>query len=151
MSDAIPLAEFEGQGKSAKFDNVGDSHAGRIVTIEQRQQTDLTTGKVKWWDETETRPMMQWLITIEENGDNAVLYARGGTHEVASGEGESMQNAIARAVRTAGATEIAPGARIAVKHSGLGKAGTGRNAAKLYVAQYEPPAPPSIPVDLFAS
>jgi hypothetical protein len=127
---------------------MGDTHAGVIVSIEQRQVTDLDTGKLKFWGESD-RPMMQWLITIEEGDGTAVLYARGGNYEVQSGTGESMQSAIARAVRAANATNVAPGARLAVKHTGLGKARP--QPAKLYTAQYEPPAPPSVPVDLFST
>ena len=150
MTTSIPLSDLE-SSPSAKFDNIGDKYAGKITAIAQRPQTDIDTGVVKTFDDGQ--PRMVWVITIEdEKGESVALYARGGRYVVATGQGESMLNAIGTAVRAANATAVDIGGYLAVAHSGLAEQKPGRNAAKLYVAQYRPPAGASIPAqDLFAS
>ena len=146
---SIPLSELESSA-AAKFENINDAHVGRIVGIVQRPQTDLKSGQVKTF--SDGAPMMQWVITIEKaGGDTVALWAKGGKFKAVSGSGESMLNAIGTAVRAAGADSVDVGGQLAVAHTGLGEAKPGMNAPKLYTAQYKPPAPVSVPADLFSS
>jgi hypothetical protein len=144
MTQSIPLSNLE-SSPSAKFKEIGDAHAGRITAIEERQQTDMD-GAPKTFDDGS--PMMQWVISIQkEDGDVVDLYAKGGNYKAESGSGESMSTAIGLALRAAGADEVVVGGELAVQFTGLGEAKKGK--AKLYTAQYRPPAPASIPADLF--
>jgi hypothetical protein len=149
MTNSIPLSDLESSA-AAKFTDIGDKHAGRIVAIDHRQQTDPKTGQVKTFASGD--PMMQWLISIEKaDGDTVALYAKGGKFTAAKGTGDSMANAISAAVRTAGANSLDVGGQLAVAYTGEGEAKPGLNAPKLFTAQYQPPAPASVPVDLFTT
>jgi hypothetical protein len=145
---SIPLSQLE-SSTAAKFEQFGDKHAGRITAIDQRQQTDPKTGQVKTFNDGS--PQMQWVITLEENGQAVALFAKGGRFTPAKGSGESMLNAIGTAVRTVGASSLDVGGMLAVALTGESEAKPGLNPAKLYTAQYQPPAPASVPVDLFSS
>jgi hypothetical protein len=148
MTSSIPLSDLE-SGNAASFPNIGDSYAGTITKMEERQQTDTGGNALSWNDGS---PRMLWVITIEQtNGEEAQLYAKGGKYKVASGEGESMLNAIGLAVRAANATGVDVGGQLAVVHTGLGEKTAKGGVPKLYKAQYKVPAPASIPADdLFA-
>ena len=137
---------FASGARSAKFENVGDTLKGVIVSAEVAQQTDPDNGTPKKWDDG--RPVMQLIVTVqtdlrEEDGDDGQrrIYAKGGNYEVASGKGSAMLVAIREAIKKAGASKIAEGATLTVQHSGLGvKKKAAFNAPKLYVAKYEPAA-----------
>jgi len=137
-------------GPSAKFTQIGDKHAGRIINMEQRQQTDLE-GKLGTF--ADGSPIMLWVITLETaNGDTVALWARGGSagKQPTTGEGLSMLSAIGAAVRAAGASAVDIGAQLAVAYTGRQDLGNGK-VAKLYTAQYQAPAAASVPLDLFSS
>ena len=150
MSNSIPLSDLE-SSPSAKFETLGDKHAGVITAINQRQQTDISN-KPRFFDDG--TPMMLWVITIEEaDGETAALFAKGGKFSPVQGQGESMLSAIGTAVRAAGAGSVDVGGTLAVAFTGMGEAKLGQSPPKLYTAQYRAPAPAtaSVPVDLFAS
>ena len=146
--NSIPLSELEAS-PAAKWDRIGDSYSGRILSMTQRQQTDTAGRLLEFSDGT---PRMQWIITIEQaNGDAVALYAKGGNFKAVSGQGNSMLAAIGAAVRAAGATAVEVGAELAVAHTGLAEStGIGKNPPKLFSAQYRPPAATPVPVDLFS-
>jgi hypothetical protein len=149
MTQSIPLSGLE-SSPSAKFTNIGDSHAGRITALEERAQTDITTGEPRTFKDGS--PRMQWVISIQKHdGEVVALYARGGRFKAATGTGDSMLTAIGLAVRAANASGVDIGGELAVAFTGLGEALPGKNPAKLFTAQYKPPAPVSVPVDLFDS
>jgi hypothetical protein len=152
MSDdiLIPLSDLEGT-PSAKFENVGDQHLGKVVDAKKAQVTDINTGELKFWPDG--RPQEQLLITIEKpTGDRVILYARGGNYVPAQGDGTSMQKAIGLALREAGVEGIQLGADLAVVQTGFGEAtGVGKNPPRLYKAQYRPPVPVAVATeDLFS-
>lgn len=142
----MPIDTSTSSGKAARFDAVGDFIKGRIVSADERQQTDVETGeKLTWADGS---PRMQWVITLatdlrDDADDDGLrtVYAKGGNFTAATGEGKSMQSAIRDAVADAKAKVIAEGGTLTVKHSGLGeKKNKAYSAPKLYVAKYTPPA-----------
>lgn len=151
MTESIPLTDLQ-QSQFAKFENIGDRYSGRIVGIDKRPQTDLTTGQPKYFKSGD--PMMLWVITIKpEQGEAVALYAKGGRYAAAKGSGESMLSAIGAAVRSSGATSVDVGGMLAVEYTGDGEPKPGMNAPKLYAAQYQPPAPEAASVsvdDLFS-
>lgn len=147
--NSIPLSELE-SSPAAKFEKLGDHFAGEITAMNQRQQTDINTGAALTFNDG--TPRMMWVISLRQaDGDTVALYARGGKFKAANGEGESMLNAIAAAVRASKATSIEVGGQLAVAWTGESESQAGRNPARLYRAQYKAPAPvaDSIPVDLF--
>jgi hypothetical protein len=151
MTTSIPLSELQ-SSPAAKFENVGDTYAGTITGLDERNQTDPVTGQVKTFASGD--PQTVWVITIEQaNGETIALWARGGNYVPNQGTGESMLFAIGTAVKNANASAVEVGGRLAVRHSGIGKpTAPGLSAPRLFVAQYEPPAnqPQSIPAaDLF--
>lgn len=147
-SNFLSLSELSGGSAAAKFENIGDKHVGRIVSFDERQQTDPKDQSPRFFPSG--APMMVKIINIEEeDGEVRALFARAGNFEVAQGSGESMLNAIGTAVRKAGADRCSVGGRLAVQHTGMGKPRPGLNAPRLYTAQYIPPTPQteSVPVD----
>jgi len=146
MSQSIPLSQLE-SSPSASFEQLGDSYKGRITGIEERQQTDLQGNPLAFNDGT---PRMQFVITVEQaDGETVQLYAKGGKYKADEGSGEAMLAAIGTAVRAAGAGAVDVGGDLAVAYTGNARLAAGKSA-KLYTAQYRPPAPASIPAsDLF--
>lgn len=146
MTQSIPLADLE-SSPSAQFNAIGDAHAGRITKMEERQQTDKGGNLLTFNDGS---PRTLWVISIEKEGGEVVaLYAKGGKFKAASGTGESMLGAIGLAVRAAGASGVDVGGQLAVAYTGDGEETSKGGTPKLYTAQYRPPAPVSIPADLF--
>jgi hypothetical protein len=147
---SIPLSEFE-QSPALPFTELGQSHIGKITDIDKRAQTDPKTGKVKQFESGDN--MMQYVITIRKNdGTTGCFYAKGGRFEIATGKGESMLNAIANAIKAAGASSLDVGGTLGVAFTGEGPKQPGMNPAKLYTAQYS--APPAVSVaadDLFTN
>lgn len=146
---SIPLSRLE-SSPAFSFPNLGDKVAGRIVDMEERNQTDPHTGAVKTFQDGTARTM--WVITLQRpDGERVAIYATGGKYTPVTGQGESMLSAIGTAVRKVGAEGVDVNGDLAVAHTGLGEAKPGMNAPKLYVAEYRPPTP-SIPAsDLFGS
>lgn len=149
-TNSIPLSELQG-GKAASWDAVGDRYVGRIVSMDQRQQTNTEGQPLSWNDGS---PRLQWVIGIElANGDVANLYAKGGSFAPVQGTGKAMLVAIGEAVKAAGGTELRVGDELAVAFTGLGEARGGKNAPKLYTAAYKMAAqqPAAVAVaDLFS-
>lgn len=132
-------------GKSFPFDNIDDAVEGEIISCALRQQTDLDDGTPLTFNDG--TPRMQLVVTLqtklhESDEDDGIrtVYAKGGRYDVDSGSGTSMRDAIAEAVRTAGAKTLEEGGTLVVVHTGLGKKrNKGYNAPKLYTAGYRAP------------
>jgi hypothetical protein len=129
-----------GGGKSAKFDQVGDTITGAIVSTEVRQQTDLQ-GNPLVWDNGD--PRMQLVVTLatdlrddaEDDGHRAV-YVKGSK---AFGS-KSLHDAVRAAVQNAGAKGLEPGGRLTVSYVGSEPAKTrGFSDRKLWEATYAAP------------
>lgn len=147
MSDSLPLSELK-SSPSISFENVGDRVAGVIESVSRKQQTHFETGELLSWSNGDPR-MLTFIVIRKDDGEEGALYARGGSFEVASGEGTSLEGAIVEAAIAAGATALEKGARLEVVHSGLSKRVSGKNPAKLYRAKYTP-ATAAVPLsDLF--
>lgn len=119
--------------KSAKFEMVGDAITGQVYEVpEVRQQTDLSTGELKTWQDG--RPMMQLVVTLkttlrEDAEDDGLrrIYVKG----------KSLTEAVREAVRKSGAKGLEVGGTLAVKYTGDGEqTKRGFNPPKLYAAQY---------------
>lgn len=123
-----------GGAPTAKFPVPQTSVGGRITerpTVEQ--QRDISTGDKKFW--SDGNPQMQLVVTvqtterdpqIDEDDGRRRLFVKG-----------QMKNAIADAVRAAGARGLEVGGTLTVTYSHDGVASQrGFNPPKQYVAQY---------------
>jgi hypothetical protein len=144
MAESMDLSELSNPA-AVKFESVGDRVAGRIIDVSQQPQTDIETGEPLYF--TSGKPRLQLVIVLEIDGESRSLYAKGGTYEVASGEGTSLQNAITEAAKAAGAKSLDAGATLEVVHTGLGKkTNPAFSAPRLFRARYSPPVA-SVPLD----
>ena len=154
MSEISDFLFAEG-GKSFRFETIGDTVKGVIESVEVRQQSDLATGELLTW--SDGRKRMQLVITLKtEERDGAdddgvrTIYAKGGRYEIAKGEGSSMRDAIAEAVKEAKASSIEPGDELAVCFTGESKpTQRGFQPAKLYVAGFKKASKSVSASDLF--
>lgn len=133
----VPSADdflLGGSVPSAKFPAIGTTVSGRVTerpTVEQ--QRDFTTGELKWWEDG--KPQLQLVITVStserdpENPDDdgtRRFYVKG-----------QMKNAVAQAVRAAGAKGIEVGGTLTITYARDGQKSNPRfNAPKEYTAQY---------------
>jgi hypothetical protein len=121
---------------SAKFPTVGTSISGTIVRQpELRQQTDVTSGKPKFWDDGS--PRQQVVVTLATNERDAALADDDGERAVyVKG---NLTKAVREAVRQSGAKGLEVGGTLTVTYTGDGEASArGMNAPKLYSASYVP-------------
>lgn len=140
-----------GGAPTAKFPTPGAILTGRITekpTVEQ--QRDIQTGEKKFWPDG--NPMMQLVVTVQtDERDPSIEDDDGRRRLFVKGV---MKNAIADAVRAAGARGLEVGGTLTVTytHDGIAKQ-RGFSPPKQYSAQYQPaaqaelmaPAPPAQP------
>ena len=130
-----------GGGSSAKFENVGDTVTGTILSAEVKDQTDLATGAILKWDNGDTRKQLVVRLQTTQRDDEdddgvRALYVKGskkaGSH--------SLHDAVASAVRLAGAKSLEVGGTLTVTYTGEEPSATrGFNPRKLYSASYVAP------------
>lgn len=130
-----------GGGSSAKFENVGDAVTGTILSAEVKDQTDLATGAILKWDNGDTRKQLVVRLQTTQRDDEdddgvRALYVKGskkaGSH--------SLHDAVASAVRLAGAKSLEVGGTLTVTYTGEEPSATrGFNPRKLYSASYVAP------------
>ena len=131
-----------GGGASAKFENVGDTVTGTIVTTEVTNQTDLATGAVLTWDDGSPRQQLVVSLQTQEKtdaDDDGVrkVYVKGSKKPGS----RSLHDAVASAVRASGAKGLTPGGTLSVKYIGDEPSATrGFNPRKLYEATFAPSA-----------
>ena len=140
MSNDVNEYLFGGGAKAFQFNTIGDICRGTVVKAEMRQQTSIEGVPLNWDD---GRPRMQLVVELQtdehvDDDDDGIrtLYAKGGRFEIAEGEGQSMRDAIADAMKEQKEKSLDPGDELAVGFTGLGKAKRGYSAPKLYAASF---------------
>ena len=132
---------FGGGSKSAKFDNVGDTISGVIESTEVKQQTDIGSGAGLTWDNGDPRMQLVVGIKTDQHDDDdddgkRTIYVKGSKKPGS----QSLHDAVAQAVRAAGAKGIEAGGTISVTFVGTEPAATrGFNDRKKYSATYAAP------------
>jgi hypothetical protein len=133
--------DLGGGGNAFAFDNVGDSVTGKVLSLEEQQQTDMDSGKPAFWDNGAPKIMyrveMQTELRKDETDDGKrSVYLRGSRKP----ESKSSLAATLAAVRaTTGGTNITQGGTLTLTYSGDGQAAKrGWNAPKQYTAAYTP-------------
>lgn len=132
-------------GNAFPFDHIGDTVTGKILTLEEVQQTDMNTGEPAFWNNNPTQPKMMYRVTLQtdlrddsdDDGKRAV-YLRGSRKP----ETQSSLAAVLQAVKQAtGGTSLDPGAILSLRYAGDGVPTTrGHNPPKKYEARYQPAA-----------
>lgn len=130
-----------GGSKSAKFETIGTTIGGPIVSEpEMRQQTEFVrgggAGKPLFWDNGD--PKMQLVVKVqtdlrddaEDDGVRA-FYIKGGFKRA------TTQKAVADAVRAAGAQGLSVGGQLYLTLTAID--GDGQDAAKSFTGRYVPP------------
>jgi hypothetical protein len=123
-----------GGAPSAKFPTPGTVIGGRITekpTVEQ--QRDIKTGEKKFW--SDGNPMMQLVVTVQTDQRDPEIDEDDGRRRLfVKGQ---MKNAIADAVRTAGARGLEVGGTLTVTYTHDGQVTQrGFSAPKQYRAEY---------------
>lgn len=136
--------DLGGGGNSFSFDTPGDSVTGKIVAIEEQQQTDMDTGMPAVWENGQPKMMVRVELATDlrspddpaDDGKRSV-YLKGSRKS----ETQSSLAAVIDAVkRASGATSIAVGGTLTLTYSGDGvPSRKGYNPPKLYTAQYVAP------------
>lgn len=137
MSSAQDFLMGGGGAPAAKFETFGVICTGRILDEPVvRQQSDLSTGKLKYWDNGD--PMNQLVVTLateqrdpddhEDDGQRR-LFIKG-----------QMQKVVRDAVRESGAKGLEVGGVLTITYIRNGEAKRGMNPPKEYTARYVPAA-----------
>lgn len=127
---------------SFKFDPIGTTIKGPIVSLDLHQQKDFTSGALLTWEDG--RPKMQLRVVLatdardnDEDDGHRAIYVKG-----------QLQQAVRDAVKAAGAAKIEVGGTLAVRYDSDGEPPKrGLNAPKIYKAKYEAPAAQTTAVD----
>ena len=133
MTDVF-MSEGGSKYPALKFENVNDTHTGRVVEVKKLEDRD-PDGNIKTWPNGDTR--FVFVFTVENNGEFGNIWARG-----------NMVKAIREAAQAAGLSTMI-GANLTVKYSGDGEKKKGFNAPKLYKAKVEAPKPQDASVELW--
>ncbi len=140
MSNDVNNYLFQSGSKAFPFENVGDIVHGTVESCELRQQTSIEGEALTWADGS---PRKQLVITLktdlretDEDDGMRTIYAKGGNFEIATGEGTSMRDAIADAMKAAKANSLDPGDELWVGYTGIGKGRRGYSPPKLYSAKF---------------
>ena len=133
MTDVF-MSEGGSKYPALKFENVNDTHTGRVVEVKKLEDRD-PDGNVKTWPNGDTR--FVFVFTVENNGEFGNIWARA-----------NMVKAIREAAQAAGLSTMI-GANLTVKYSGDGEKKKGFNAPKLYKAKVEAPKPQDASVELW--
>lgn len=133
MTDVF-MSEGGSKYPALKFENVNDTHTGRVVEVKKLEDRD-PDGNIKTWPNGDTR--FVFVFTVENNGEFGNIWARG-----------NMVKAIREAAQAAGLSTMI-GAGLTVKYSGDGEKKKGFNAPKLYKAKVEAPKPQDASTELW--
>ena len=127
---------FSGGVPSLKYEKIGATHTGRIISAEVQQQREIDTGKPKFWDDG--KPQQQIVVRLQTTlSDPEIEDDDGIRSDYVRG---NKLKAVQAAVRKAKA-KLEPGGMLTITYTGDGEPKSrGFNAPKLYSAAYVPPA-----------
>lgn len=155
MTKEIDDFLFGGGGSAAKFEEMGDMVVGTVVSASMQQQTSMDDNKPLFWDNGD--PRMQLVIKLQtderdpskdEDDGIRTVYAKGGNFEVAEGQGKSLKDAVADALKKAEIKTLDESVKLKVAFTGLGKkTNRGYSAPKLFTAKAEKVAAKAPSVD----
>lgn len=123
-----------GAPPAAKFEEIGDTIAGRLTRVYQVQQTDFDTREPLWWEDGQ--PKMQVVAVLDVPGT--------GLRSLYIGS-KGLREAIRDACREAG-RGLRPDGYVSIRYTGDGEPfKKGARPPKIYQAAYDPPGVKKIP------
>lgn len=127
-------------GSSAEFENIGDGVAGYLIEEPgEAQQTVFGGTDLKFYKNG--APAMMAIVKLQTQDNNGEP-DDDGIRILAVPDLSNKQQAIAQAVRAAGASDVEVGGYLTVTYTGDGvPKQKGNRPPKLYAAQYVPPQP----------
>jgi len=125
----------EGGIPSAKFEKVGDTISGKVVSAFTRQQTDMDTGEPLTWDDG--RPKMMLLVDISTDLRNPDIAGDDGTRRVYGRS--ALLTAIRQAVRGSGGKLMVDGDLTVTRVEDGQPPKKGYNAPHVYRVEYVAP------------
>jgi hypothetical protein len=132
--------DLGGGGNSFSFESPGDSVTGKVISLEEVQQTDMQTGQPAFWDNGQPKNMFRVELQTELQNDEdddgkRSVYLKGSRKP----ESKSSLAAVLAAVRAStGSTAITAGGSLTLTYTGDGQASKrGFNPPKQYSAEYE--------------
>ncbi|WP_405695210.1 hypothetical protein OHA99_09265 [Streptomyces coelicoflavus] len=147
--DANSFLMGGGGAPTAKFPTPGTTVGGRITESPKvEQQRDIQSGEAKFW--SDGNPMMQMVVTVQtDERDPAIEDDDGRRRIFVKGQ---MKNAVADAVRQAGAKGLEVGGTLHVRYTHDGEPKQrGFSAPKQYAAKYVAAAVSELGADTPAS
>lgn len=121
---------------SATFNELGVVHEGTITALDTMQQRVFGTNEPAVWKDGS--PKMQAVVTLKTSERDASIENDNGMRRLyVSSKG--MREAIAAAVKKAGADGLATGGTLGVKYVRNGEGQNAANPPKVYAAKYEAP------------
>jgi hypothetical protein len=143
--DANSFLMGGGGAATAKFPTPGTTIGGRITEPPQlEQQRDIKSGEKKFWKDGD--PMMQLVVTVQTDQRDPAIEGDDGKRRIfVKGQ---MKNAVADAVREAGARGLEVGGTLWVRFTHeLPASGPGMSPPKQYDAKYVTAATNALGVD----
>ena len=140
---SLASLDLGGGGNAFPFDSIGDSVTGKILGLEEVQQTDMDNGMPAVWDNGQ--PKMMYRVELQTDlrsdaGDDGKrsVYLKGSRKP----DSKSSLAAVLSAVRAAGGgSSLAVGGTLTVTFSGEGEPSKrGWNPPKHYTATYTAPS-----------
>lgn len=130
-----PASDFFASGSpSCRFNYIGDTHIGKIVTFDETQQKDIATGALKFWPDGNPRQML--VITLATNERDAEIDDDDGQRRLYVNKPSGMFAAIKVAI---GKNKFAAGGTLAIKYVQNGQPKqAGFSPPKEYTAKYTP-------------
>lgn len=121
---------------SATFIEIGTVHEGTIAGLNVQQARVFGKQELAFWPDGQ--PKMQAVVTIRtQERDESIENDNGVRRLYVSSKG--MKDAIAAAIKKAGADGLAVGGTLGIKYVRNGEGQNAANPPKVYAAKYEPP------------
>lgn len=142
MGETFTLGQ---EGNAFPFEEIGDSVTGRVMNLEEVQQTDMDTNEPSFWPNGQ--PKMMYRMTLqtelrEQDGDDGVrtIYLRGRRKPNDDGTMSSLCAALTAVREATGGREIQAGAKYTHTFTSEGvPTKRGYNPPKWYTGKYVPP------------
>ncbi len=135
-----PLAALlAGNSASAKFPNPGTSYSGTVVRVDVKQQTDIKTRVPQWWDDQQTRPKEEIVVTVDTGVIDPTIENDTGHRGIYIKAWNPQLAAFKAAVVEAGARDVAVGDWFSATYTGdIPADKPGMSPTKMFTYQLRP-------------
>lgn len=143
MGETFTLGQ---EGNAFPFEEIGDSVTGRVMNLEEVQQTDMDTNEASFWPNGQPKMMFRMTLQTElrqQDGDDGIrtIYLRGRRKPNDDGTMSSLCAALTAVREATGGREIQAGARYTHTFTSEGvPTKRGYSPPKWYTGKYVPPA-----------